>query len=152
MQLAHAMGGHVTALARDRHAEVLSALGADVVLDHGTTTPDQVGPFDVVVDTVGSELHRYRGRLAKGGRMVTIALSGPALAAIAVSNVHRSRRIRTFSANPGYAVLDDLADHVTSGALRPVVHSVYPLADIAIAHEAFERGGVLGKHVISVSS
>ena len=152
VQLAHAMGGHVTALARDRHAEALSALGADVVLDHSTTTPDQIGPFDVIVDTVGSELARYRRRLTKGGRMVTIALSGPALAAIAVSSVHGSRRIRTFSANPGYAVLDDLADHVTSGALRPVVHSVYPLTDIAVAHEAFERGGVLGKHVISVSS
>ena len=150
VQLAHAMGGHVTALARDRHAEALSALGADVVLDHSTTTPDRIGPFDVIVDMVGSELPRYRRRLAKGGRMVTIALSGPALAAIAVSSVHGSRRIRTFSANPGYAVLDDLADHVTSGALRPVVHSVYPLADIAIAHEAFERGGVLGKHVIAV--
>ncbi|MFJ8959342.1 NADP-dependent oxidoreductase [Lentzea sp. NPDC102401] len=152
VQLAHAMGGHVTALARDRHAGALSALGADVVLDHSTTTPDQIGPFDVIVDTVGSELARYRRRLTKGGRMVTIALSGPALAAIAVSSVHGSRRIRTFSANPGYAVLDDLADHVTSGALRPVVHSVYPLTDIAVAHEAFERGGVLGKHVISVSS
>ncbi|WP_330277516.1 NADP-dependent oxidoreductase [Lentzea sp. NBC_00516] len=150
VQLAHAMGGHVTALARDRHAAALGALGADVVLDHSTTTPDQIGPFDVIVDTVGSELARYRRRLAKGGRMVTIALSGPALAAIAVSSVHGSRRIRTFSANPGYAVLDDLADHVTSGALRPVVHSVYPLTDIAVAHEAFERGGVLGKHVIAV--
>ncbi|MDX8141012.1 NADP-dependent oxidoreductase [Lentzea sp. BCCO 10_0061] len=150
VQLAHAMGGHVTALARDRHAEALGALGADVVLDHSTTTPDQIGPFDVIVDTVGSELARYRRRLTKGGRMVTIALSGPALAAIAVSSVHGSRRIRTFSANPGYAVLDDLADHVTSGALRPVVHSVYPLTDIAVAHEAFERGGVLGKHVIAV--
>ncbi|MEU3642539.1 NADP-dependent oxidoreductase [Lentzea sp. NPDC034063] len=150
VQLAHAMGGHVTALARDRHADALRGLGADVVLDHSTTTPDQIGPFDVIVDTVGSELPRYRRRLAKGGRMVTIALSGPALAAIAMSSVHGSRRIRTFSANPGYAVLDDLADHVTSGALRPVVHGVYPLTDIAAAHEAFERGGVLGKHVIAV--
>jgi NADPH:quinone reductase-like Zn-dependent oxidoreductase len=32
-----------------------------------------------------------------------------------------------------------------------VVHRVYPLADIAAAHEAFERGGVLGKHVLAVS-
>ncbi|MFF1741680.1 zinc-binding dehydrogenase [Streptomyces mirabilis] len=44
-----------------------------------------------------------------------------------------------------------LADHVTSGALRPVVNSVYPLADIATAHQAFERGGVVGKHVVAVS-
>ena len=69
----------------------------------------------------------------------------PALAIIG------ARRIRTFSANPGSAVLDDTAGHVTSGALRPTVHSVYPLTDIAAAHQAFEHGGVLGKHVLAVS-
>ncbi|WIX98406.1 NADP-dependent oxidoreductase [Amycolatopsis mongoliensis] len=151
VQLARAMGGHVTALARDRHAAVLRDLGADEVLDYGTTTSEEIGPFDVIVDTVGAELHCYRSRLAKGGRMVTVGLSAPALAAIAASSIHGSRRIRTFSANPGSAALDELADHVTSGALRPVVHRVYPLADIAAAHEAFERGGVLGKHVLAVS-
>ncbi|WP_314222854.1 NADP-dependent oxidoreductase [Streptomyces zaehneri] len=152
VQLAHAMGGHVTALARDRHARLLTGLGADEVLDYGSTTSDRIGPFDVIVDTVGSELHCYRGRLAKGGRMVTVGLSAGALAAIAASSVHGSRRIRTFSANPDSAVLSELTDHVTSGALRPVVDGVYPLADIAAAHTAFERGGSVGKHVIAVSA
>nr|WP_256338689.1 MULTISPECIES: zinc-binding dehydrogenase [unclassified Streptomyces] len=65
--------------------------------------------------------------------------------------MHGARRIRTLSSNPDTAVLRDLADYVTSGALRPVVDSVYPLADIASAHQAFERGGVVGKQVVSVS-
>ncbi|MEU5697369.1 NADP-dependent oxidoreductase [Streptomyces aurantiacus] len=152
VQLAHALGGHVTALARDRHAELLTGLGADAVLDYGSTTSDRIGPFDAIVDTVGRELHCYRSRLAKGGRMVTVGLSGPALAAIAASSVHGSRRIRTFSANPDTALLRDLAGHVTSGALRPVVDRVYPLADITAAHQAFERGGVVGKQVLAVSA
>ncbi|MFF0086725.1 NAD(P)-dependent alcohol dehydrogenase [Streptomyces canus] len=152
LQLAHALGCHVTALARDRHAHVLTDLGADEVLDYGSTTSDHIGPFDVIVDTVGSELNCYRSRLAKGGRMVTVGLSAGALAAIAASSVYGARRIRTFSANPDTAVLRDLADHVTSGALRPVVDSVYPLADIAAAHQSFERGGVVGKHVVAVSA
>ncbi|MBK3564210.1 NADP-dependent oxidoreductase [Streptomyces sp. MBT62] len=150
VQLAHAMGGHVTALARDRHAELLTDLGADEVLDYDSTTSEQIGPFDVIVDTVGTELHCYRSRLAKGGRMVTVGLSPSAIAAIAASSVHGSRRIRTFSANPETPVLRDLADQVTSGALRPVIDSVYPLADIAAAHQAFERGGAAGKHVVTV--
>jgi len=29
---------------------------------------------------------------------------------------------------------------------------VYPLADIAAAHRAFERGGIAGKHVVAVSA
>ncbi|MFJ1610231.1 alcohol dehydrogenase catalytic domain-containing protein [Streptomyces sp. NPDC088253] len=36
VQLAHAMGGHVTALARDCHAELLTELGTDEVLECGT--------------------------------------------------------------------------------------------------------------------
>ncbi|MET7973510.1 NADP-dependent oxidoreductase [Streptomyces mirabilis] len=151
VQLAHALGGQVTALARARHAPALTDLGADEVLDHGSTTSDRIGPFDVIVDTVGTELNCYRSRLAKGGRMVTVGLSAPALAAIAASSAYGARRIRTFSANPDATVLRALADHVTSGALRPVVNSVYPLADIAAAHQAFERGGVVGKHVVAVS-
>lgn len=152
VQLAHAMGGSVTALARDRHARLLGDLGADEVLDYGSTTSERIGPFDVIVDTVGSELNCYRSRLAKGGRMVTVGLSGSALAAIAASSVYGARRIRTFSANPETAVLRDMAGHVASGALRPVVDSVYPLAEIAAAHQAFERGGVLGKHVVAVTA
>ncbi len=36
-------------------------------------------------------------------------------------------------------------------AICPVVHRVYPLTDVAAAHEAFERGGVPGKHVLAVT-
>jgi NADPH:quinone reductase-like Zn-dependent oxidoreductase len=93
----------------------------------------------------------YRQRLVKGGRMVTVGLSGGTLAAIAASIVHGSRRIRTFSANFGTALLRDVAGYVTSRALRPVVDGVYPLADIASAHRAFEQGGVMGKHVVAVT-
>ncbi|MEU6330399.1 NADP-dependent oxidoreductase [Streptomyces sp. NPDC047049] len=151
VQLAHAMGGHVTALSRGRHGAALRELGADEVFDYGTTTPDRIGPFDVVLDTVGSELNSYRRRLTHDGRMATIALSASSMAAIAASGVHGARRIRTLSSNPDTAVLRDLAGYVTSGALRPVVDSVYPLADIASAHQAFERGGVVGKQVVAVS-
>jgi len=150
VQLAHALGGHVTALARERHTKTLRELGADEVLDYTTTASDQIGPFDVILDTVGTELNCYRSRLAKGGRMVTVGLSGAAIAAIAASTVHGSRRIRTFSANPDAALLRALADHAASGAIRPVIDTVHPLAQIAEAHQAFERGGGMGKHVITM--
>lgn len=148
VQLAHALGGHVTALARGSHASAITGLGADRVLDYRGSAPGELGSYDVIVDTVGTELGAYRGRLARGGRMVTVALSGRAVVAVALSAVHGSRRIRTFSANPDTAVLRDLAGYVTSGALRATVDSVRPLAEIAAAHEAFARGGSLGKHVI----
>jgi NADPH:quinone reductase-like Zn-dependent oxidoreductase len=149
VQLAHAMGGHVTALARDRYASALGDLGADRVLGYDADA-EQTGSFDVIVDTVGADLECYRRRLAKNGRMVTIGLSPSALAAIGLSTMHGSRRIRAFSANPDTALLHDVAGYVDAGALRPVVSDVFSLADIAAAHQAFSRGGILGKHVIAV--
>jgi NADPH:quinone reductase-like Zn-dependent oxidoreductase len=151
VQLAHAMGGHVTALARDRHAQALGDLGADRVLGYDAT-PEQTGTFDVIIDTAGSDLERYRRRLTRNGRMVTVGLSASALAAIGLSAIHGSRRIRTFSANPDTAILEDLAGYVASGRLRPVVSRVFPLADIAAAHQAFSQGGTLGKHVITITT
>ncbi len=59
---------------------------------------------------------------------------------------------RTFSADPDTALLHDLAGHVASGSLGPVESSVFPLADIASAQEAFSRGGILGKLVIDVAA
>src|SRR4051794_11705289 len=72
VQLAHAFGGRVTALARARHAAALTDLGAERVLDYRETAPDETGPFDVIVDTVGTDLARYPPRLTKNGRMVTL--------------------------------------------------------------------------------
>jgi NADPH:quinone reductase-like Zn-dependent oxidoreductase len=151
VQLAHAFGGRVTALARSRQAATLTELGADDVLDYGTVTPAQLGTFDVIVDTVGTELAAYRRRLAPGGRMVTVGLSGPAIAAIAASTVHGARRIRTFSADPRTADLAELARLVEGGAVRPLIHQVFPFAEIAAAHTAFERGGVVGRQVVQIS-
>jgi NADPH:quinone reductase-like Zn-dependent oxidoreductase len=105
----------------------------------------------VIIDTPGSDLECYRRRLTRNGRMVTVGLSAAALAAIALSSVHGSRRIRTFSANPDAALLRDLAGYVTSGALRLVVNGVFPLADVAAAHRAFAQGGTPGKHVIAIA-
>jgi NADPH:quinone reductase-like Zn-dependent oxidoreductase len=150
VQLAHAMGGHVTALARDRYASALGDLGADRILGYDADA-EQTGSFDVIVDMVGSDLECYRRRLAKNGRMVTVGLTPSALAAIGLSTIHGARRIRAFSANPDTALLRDLAGYVDSGALRPVVNGVFPLADIAAAHQAFSRGGSFGKYVVEVA-
>jgi len=150
VQLASALGGTVTALARDRYAPALRDLGAAQVIDYRQAGPDDTGPFDVIIDTPGSGLEPWRRRLTRSGRMVTVGLSSGTLAAIARSAVHGPRRIRAFSANPDAALLSDVAGHVTTGALRPVIAATWPLAQIADAHRAFDQPGVLGKLVLTM--
>ena len=63
VQLAHALGTHVTALASARDAGFVTGCGADQVLDYRTAGPRDIGPFDVIIDTSGHDLLAFRRRL-----------------------------------------------------------------------------------------
>jgi NADPH:quinone reductase-like Zn-dependent oxidoreductase len=154
VQWGHSMGAHVTALAGAKNLDFVRDLGADEVFDYASTTPADLGTFDVIADTVGTDIRAYRGLLTSSGRMVTIAPDANHLLAstsyIIASMVYGSKRVRFFSGNPTHKLLADLTAYVESGAMRPVVDTVHPLADIAAAHRALEAGGVRGKHVVQV--
>lgn len=155
VQLGRAYGAEVTALARAANLDFVSGLGANEVVDHRSVRPTDLGRFDVILDTVGTELRDFRGLLNPGGRMVTIAFdlkkTTSSLAYIAASIVHGRSRVRFFSGNPTQANLDVLARHVVDRQLRPAVDTVFPLNETAAAHRALEAGGVRGKYVVRVT-
>lgn len=155
VQLGAAYGATVTALAGADHLEFVRSLGATEALDYRRTGPRDLGRFDVVLDTVGTDHRAYRRLLAPGGRMVAIAFDVrrmvPSLAYLAASTAFGSRRVRFFRGDPRSDLLAELTALTERGALRPVVERVYPLADIAEAHRALEAGGVRGKLVVTVS-
>ncbi|MGH3351003.1 MAG: zinc-binding dehydrogenase [Nocardioides sp.] len=144
----------MTALARASNLDFVRGLGAHEAVDHRSVGPEDLGRFDVILDTVGSDLRTFRGLLDPGGRMVTIAfdLKRPAasLGYIAASTVHGRGRVRFFSGNPTPALLDDLGRHVVEKKLSPAVDAVFPLEETAAAHRALEAGGVRGKYVVRV--
>lgn len=152
VQLGRAYGAEVTALARAANLDFVRSLGAEHAVDYRAVAPEDLGRFDVILDTVGTDLNTYRKLLMPGGRIVTVALdperTATTLGIIAVSAVHGRGRIRFFSGNPKRPLLDDLARHVEQGTLRPTVDTVFPLEDIAAAHQALADGGVQGKYVI----
>ncbi|WP_406136600.1 NAD(P)-dependent alcohol dehydrogenase [Streptomyces sp. NBC_01089] len=155
VQLGRAYGADVTALARAANHDFVRGLGAHRAVDHRAVPPGELGRFDVVVDTVGSDLRTFRQLLNPGGRMVTIAfdLARPAasLGYLVASTVHGRGRVRFFSGNPAREDFDDLARHVTEGKLSPAVDTVFPLEETAAAHRALEAGGVQGKYVVRVA-
>lgn len=154
VQLGKALGAHVTALVGARNLDWVADLGADAALDYRTTDPEDVGRFDVVFDTVGTDLGRYRRRLTRDGRMVALALDPDHLVktfvAVGWGNVARSRRITTFSNDPSAERIYELTRYAESGAIRPVVDTVFPMAAIVEAHRRLEAGGVRGKYVIDM--
>ncbi|MFL1379622.1 NAD(P)-dependent alcohol dehydrogenase [Nocardiopsis protaetiae] len=156
VQLGKAYGAHVTALARAEHLDLAGELGADEAFDYRTTSPADLGRFDVVMDTVGTDLRAYRRLLAPGGRMVAVSfdLDRPfrSLGYILGSAVHGRGRVRFFSGNPRRELLEEVARLAEAGDLRPVVDRVFPLSDVAGAHRALEAGGVRGKVVVDTTA
>lgn len=156
VQVGHLSGAHVTGLARADALDFVRDLGADDALDYRTTEPSQLGPFDMIIDTAGSHHRSLRRLLSPGGRMVAITIDMnrrlASLGYIALSTIHRSRRVRVFRGDPNPELLGELARMAERSEVRPVVDGVYPLDHIAEAHRALQEGGVRGKHVIEIGS
>ncbi|ROQ70351.1 NADPH:quinone reductase-like Zn-dependent oxidoreductase [Streptomyces sp. 840.1] len=155
VQLGKVLGAHVTALAGAKNLDFVRGLGADEAFDYRTTGPAELGTFDVVLDTVGTQHRAYRRLLAPGGRMVAVAFDidrlVPSVSYLLASAVHGSRRVRFFSGNPHTELLTRVARYAEEGGIRPVVDTVHPLAEVAAAHRALDDGGVRGKHVIRIA-
>jgi NADPH:quinone reductase-like Zn-dependent oxidoreductase len=154
VQLGQAYGGEVTALARAANLDFVRMLGAHHAIDHQAVPPGELGLFDVVLDTAGTDLRAFRRLLKPGGRMVTIAFDparpAASLGYIAASTVHGGGRVRFFSGNPTRALFNDLARQVVEGGLRPAVDRCFSLEETSAAHRALEAGGVRGKYVVLV--
>lgn len=154
VQVGIMLGAHVTGLAHPSSEDFVRQMGAEAVIDY-STPPAELSEFDVIFDTRGTQLRSFRSRLASGGRMVTIApdIDRPIASVfyIALSTVHRGRRVRIFLGNPEATLLREVAVAAESGALRPVVHRSFGLMDIGAAHEMLERGGVEGKLVLNIA-
>jgi NADPH:quinone reductase len=116
---------------------------------------------DVVIDMVGGDyVPRNLACLATEGRHVSIAVQRGATAEVPIFDIMRRRltltgsTLRPRSIEFKTMVADEIAKtvwpYVEGGRLRPVIDSVFPLADAAAAHERMETGEHVGKIVLEV--
>ncbi len=152
VQMGTVLGAHVTALASANDLDFLKELGAAEALDYRTTTPSSLEPFDVILDLVGTNLGTYRGLLSRRGRMFCLALNARSIVYIQASRIFGPKRVQTFSAAPMRDTMTDLTAYVDAGSIRPVVHSIYDLTNIAEAHLSLEAGGGRGKRIVKHST
>jgi putative PIG3 family NAD(P)H quinone oxidoreductase len=117
---------------------------------------------DIVLDMIGGDyLARNLTCLAEEGRHVSIAIQRGPKGEVSLWDVMRKRLMLTGStlrARPAAfkaALADELRRQVwpqlESGAIRPVIDSVYPLADAAEAHRRMESSGHVGKIVLALN-
>ncbi|MCO1654914.1 NAD(P)-dependent alcohol dehydrogenase [Pseudonocardia sp. S2-4] len=156
VQIAKALGARVTAVCSPDGAALVTALGADHVVDRTRDDFTDAGPrYDVVLDLVGNRtLAQCRRVLAPGGRLVLSA--GPPAPSIRrtlvglLSYPVLRRKIVPGFAVPRAADLDRLREMVDSGAVRPALDRTYPLAEAAEALRAQAAGHARGKTVLTV--
>ncbi len=143
----------------DAKLERARALGADLVLNHGTAdVPREVRAFsghgaDVVVDSVGEATwERSLRALAPGGRLVTCgATTGPRV----VTDVRRMfwyHYTLMGSTMGNQREFSEILRLLSSGALRPVVDGVTPLREARRAFERMAAGDHFGKLVLDIAA
>jgi NADPH:quinone reductase-like Zn-dependent oxidoreductase len=142
VQIARWRGACVTGTASKANLDFVRGLGADDVIDYQATRfEDVVRDIDVVFDTVGGEtLERSWGVLRHGGRLVTIAASSERTA-------DEHTRAAFFIVEPSRSQLEEIAWLIDSCAIRPIVGSVFPLAE---ARQAYQHKPAHGKTVLQV--
>jgi NADPH:quinone reductase-like Zn-dependent oxidoreductase len=139
VQLGRSRGAYVIGTASTRNHEMVRELGADEVIDHDAQPEEAV---DLVFDTVGGErLQRAASLLRPGGRLVSVAEEPPAEPEITAVY---------FVVEPSRAQLVELAKLVDSGAVRPTIDAVFPLAESRKAFERTMGDRRLGKVVLRV--
>jgi NADPH:quinone reductase-like Zn-dependent oxidoreductase len=144
-QLARWRGAYVIGTSSGAGLEDVRALGADEAVDRSAVGFEEtVAPVDLVFDTVGGELLARSARLLReGGRIVSVAEEPPAALSADVEASY-------FVVEPSRDQLTELARLVDEGIVRPLVDSVFPLADARRAFERVEMPGKRGKVVLQI--
>lgn len=153
VQIARAMGCHVTATCRGEKCAQVLALGADEAIDY--TREDftrRADRWDVVFDAaIARRFDEVLPVLAPDGVLVAPRPSREAVVHAALKPFRRGPRAEMLITRASGHDLALLTAMIDRGELRPLVHRVYPMDDIQSAHREFESGRFAGKIVIQVA-
>jgi NADPH:quinone reductase-like Zn-dependent oxidoreductase len=159
VQIAKALGAHVTGVCSTRNVQMVRSIGADQVVDY--TKEDFTGSgqrYDLIVDNVGNHsLFECRRALTPKGRYVMvggkngrwIAPLDRALGAKVLS-WFVSQNMGMIMAHLDKEDLGVLRDLIQTGKVTPVIDRTYTLSQVPEAIRYLEEGHARGKVVITV--
>ncbi|HET7567676.1 MAG TPA: NAD(P)-dependent alcohol dehydrogenase [Gaiellaceae bacterium] len=157
IQIAKALGGHVTAVCSTRNLEQARQLGADEAVDYTREDVTRGGArFDLILDVAGGHSWRSLRRiLSPHGRLVVVGAHGsrfllPHIAALWLASRAGRRPAAFFITKLRLPDLEFLAELLADGRLTPRIDRTYELADAAEAMRAFAEGHVRGKLVVTI--
>jgi NADPH:quinone reductase-like Zn-dependent oxidoreductase len=153
VQIAKARGAYVIGTARRAKHGLLTALGADELIDYTEVDFAQaVGDVDIVLDTIGGD---YAGRslatMRDDGTLVSLSSPFEPPAEVVAAAAARGIKTGFMLVEPDHRGLQEVAALVEAGRLRAEIAAVLPLDRAAEAHAIGETGRTTGKLVLQVA-
>jgi NADPH:quinone reductase-like Zn-dependent oxidoreductase len=160
VQIAKALGAHVTAVCSTRNVDMVRALGADEVIDYTKHDFARGGArFDVLLDTVGNRsVSDCRSVLVPAGTFVSCTGGASMirwlsrLAWMLLASRFTSQTLTTYMASPNQKALLALKELVEAGDLKPIIDRRYALRDVAEALRHVGERHSQGQTVIQIAS
>ncbi len=160
VQIAKALGAHVTAVCSTRNVELMRSLGADEVIDYSQTDFTQGGrKYDFILDNVSNHsLSSLRRALAPTGTLVPNGgrfdkrwmASGGRIATGTVMFRFSSQKLGNFLVSMKHEDLSVLKELIEAGKVTPVMDRTYPLNETAQAIGHVGEGHARGKTAITL--
>ncbi len=160
VQIAKALGAHVTGVASDTNADLVRALGADVVIDYTRDSfPDLDDQYDVILDNVMNHPPRRVARaLADDGILIPNSIGSGSRLLGGLPRIARAKllglgRTDVRTANPGTtrSDLEALTELIEAGTITPVIDNRFELADAADAVARMLTHRARGNIVITIT-
>ncbi len=159
VQIAKAMGAHVTGVAGTKNVELVRSLGADEVIDYTREDfTERREAFDLILDNIENRpLSAVRQALTPNGTLVLNSGTGASglrmlvrLVRPVVLSPFSSQTLRRYLSTANYADLEVLKGMIEAGELRPVIGRTYPLEHTVDALRFVASGHASGKVVLAV--
>ena len=157
IQIAKALGAHVTAVVGPRNVEQARQLGADRVIDRTKENFTRSGEhYDLIADVAGGHSWRALKRaLEPDGRLVIVGAHGHRgqlrhIAALWLSSRFGKPSAEFFVTKFNKPDLQTLADLLESGQLKPAIDRTYELTEAQDALRAYGEGHACGKIVLVI--
>jgi len=151
IQLAHAMGAHVTAVTSHRNTDWMASIGAESVIDYTAQDCCQLDhEFDVFFDCYGNRrFSDARHVLSKNGVYIS-TIPSPRTFSWSILNPFRTQKSRVVVVRKSRKDLDEITRLIELGIVRPIVQMVYPSHAYRDAYEMLESKRVRGKLAVRI--
>ncbi len=160
VQIAKALGAHVTGVCSTTKVDLVRSIGADEVIDYTREDFAEGGQrFDLIFDTAGGRsLSQLRRTLAPKGTLVIVGAEGGDRWIGGIDRQLRAtvlspfvgQKLGTFMSKEKNEDLHSLKALIESGKVTPVIDRTYPLDEVPDAIRYLHEGHARGKIVIGL--